>query len=64
MRQTSEHEDLEEAEWVPAFEQAKESDKRDDWEVRSTRERRRRLYYTDDTRSNHAKSPCMRPMSK
>ena len=33
-RQTSEHEDLEEAEWVPAYAQAKEGDKRAAWEVR------------------------------
>ena len=36
MRQTSEHEDLEEAEWVPAYEQAKEGDTKDAWEVRET----------------------------
>lgn len=33
-RQTSEHEDLEEAEWVPAYAQAKEGDKNAAWEVR------------------------------
>ena len=32
--QTSEHEDLEEAEWVPAYKQAKQCDKKDAWEVR------------------------------
>jgi len=30
--QTSEHEDLEEAEWVPAYAQAKEADKKAAWE--------------------------------
>ena len=33
-RQTSEHEDLEEVEWMPAYAQAKEGDKRAAWEVR------------------------------
>jgi len=33
MRQTSKHEGLEEAEWVPAYEQAKQADKKDAWEV-------------------------------
>ncbi len=43
MRQTSKHDDLEEAEWVPAYEQAKQGDKKDAWEVRSGEEQGGRL---------------------
>lgn len=40
MRQTSKHDDLEEAEWVPAYEQAKQGDKKDAWEVCANEEQR------------------------
>jgi len=44
MPQTSKNEGLEEAEWVPAYEQAKQADKKDAWEVCLNDEQECRLH--------------------